>query len=247
MHRSKKFYNFFRTRRKAAHRGRRRFFLLFFHDGGKICPALLDFPHEQRADIAAVGACGMHEKPLAIVESNEPGHARRGMQCNGCNISPLLAELFHLSKERPPHALALRGMVPGAATLERVNAQLDIPVPSAILSFAASALWLGLHYWSQRGGWLPNADLSECTVAFSYLFYMAVYFLLIRLFFRGKAGGWVSGVLIPLLATLGGLLILAGGTHNPLFWPAAAVVTAVLAAAVWRYGGPVSRAGGIRP
>ncbi|WP_353653890.1 APC family permease [Acetanaerobacterium sp. MSJ-12] len=148
---------------------------------------------------------------------------------------------------RMPHALALRGMVPGAATLERVNAQLDIPVPSAILSFAASALWLGLHYWSQRGGWLPNADLSECTVAFSYLFYMAVYFLLIRLFFRGKAGGWVSGVLIPLLATLGGLLILAGGTHNPLFWPAAAVVTAVLAAAVWRYGGPVSRAGGIRP
>ena len=95
---------------------------------------------------------------------------------------------------RMPHALALRGMVPGAATLERVNARLDIPVPSAILSFAASALWLGLHYWSQRGGWLPNADLSECTVAFSYLFYMAVYFLLIRLFFRGKAGGWVSGV-----------------------------------------------------
>ncbi len=89
---------------------------------------------------------------------------------------------------RMPHALALRGMVPGAATLERVNARLDIPVPSAILSFAASALWLGLHYWSQRGGWLPNADLSECTVAFSYLFYMAVYFLLIRLFFRGEGG-----------------------------------------------------------
>ena len=146
---------------------------------------------------------------------------------------------------RLPHALALRGMLPGADLFQRVDPRWDTPVPAALLSFGASALWLGVHYWSQRSGRLAGSDVSEFAVALSYLFYLVIYLLIIRLYRRGTITGWQNGVLIPLLASLGALIILVGGTHNPLFWPGAALAAAVLIYAVWRYGRPAgTRPGG---
>lgn len=119
---------------------------------------------------------------------------------------------------RLPYALALRGKVlPFARQLRVMNEKLQMPVNAAIFAFSLSMLWMVVHFVTQRFNLLPNSDISEISIAVSYLLYCILYYKVFSLFRKGEIKNVLFGVISPLLATLGALFILWGGLQNKLF------------------------------
>lgn len=119
---------------------------------------------------------------------------------------------------RMPFSLALRGdMLPFSKQLSHVNPKLKMPMQSAILAYVMCVAWLSLHYLTTKFGLLPNSDVSEISIVSSYALYSILYFQVFRLWRAGKVKGALRGVIIPLLAVVGAVLVLVGGMQNPLF------------------------------
>ncbi len=140
-----------------------------------------------------------------------------------------------LGSIRLPQSLALRGLIPLSPQLAKENEKLRMPVNSAAFAFALCVFWSVVHYLTTRFQLLPNSDVSEISIAMSYLLYVVLYVQVFRLFRHGEVKGWVRGVLIPVMATVGALLILTGALQNWLFFAYAAFCLAVVAAAVVYY------------
>lgn len=119
---------------------------------------------------------------------------------------------------RMPYALSLReGMMPFGKKLSVVNKKLDMPVNSAIFAFLLTCVWMVAHYVTARFGLLPNSDISEISIATSYLMYIPLYYQVFRMW-RKKELGALRGVVCPLLATLGSAFILSGSLQSTLFF-----------------------------
>lgn len=119
---------------------------------------------------------------------------------------------------RVPYALSLReGMMPFSKKLSVVNEKLDMPVNSALFAFGLSALWMLVHYVTSRYSLLPNSDISEISIATSYLLYVVLYYQVFRLWKRGELGV-MRGLVCPALATLGSAFILSGSLQSALFF-----------------------------
>ncbi len=133
-----------------------------------------------------------------------------------------------LGSIRMPYALSLRGMVPGATKLQQISKKFDMPLRSGLMAFLLASGWFLLHYLTQKFGLLPNSDVSEVPVAISYLLYVFFYGKVISLHRSGRIPGKIRGVLVPLLASLGSLIILYGGAQNPAFFPYALLCALLL-------------------
>ncbi len=133
---------------------------------------------------------------------------------------------------RLPFLLALRGNVlPFAKALRVENKNLGMPVNAAIFAFAMTMLWTLLHYFTINFELLPNSDVSEISIAMSYLMYTILYYKVFDLYRKGEVKSVVMGVVVPLLATLGSAFILWGGMQNALFLYYAAFCLLLFAAA----------------
>ncbi len=117
---------------------------------------------------------------------------------------------------RMPYSLALRNMVPGSSWLKKENESLSgMPLNSAIFAYVLSLLWMAIHYITQKFGML--GDVSEIAIGVSYLNYIVLYFAVMRLAKKGEIKGKVKGYVIPILATIGSLVIISGSISHPLF------------------------------
>jgi APA family basic amino acid/polyamine antiporter len=117
---------------------------------------------------------------------------------------------------RMPYSLALRKMIPGSDWLKKEEKKLnDMPLNSAIFAFVLSAIWLLIHYVTQKFN--MRGDVSEIAIGVSYLNYIVLYFAVIRLAKKGEIKGIFKGYVIPILATIGSLVILSGSITHPLF------------------------------
>jgi len=119
---------------------------------------------------------------------------------------------------RLPYLLALRGnVIPFAKYLRIENKSLKMPVNSAIFAYVVSLIWVGAHAITQINNLLPNSDVSEISIAMSYLIYGVLYYKVFDLYRQGEIKGFVKGVIAPVLAGLGTIFILWGGMQNSLF------------------------------
>ena len=121
-----------------------------------------------------------------------------------------------LGSIRIPYSLAIRNMLPKSNKFNTINEKFGISVNSALLVIFASAFWILTHYITQKYNMMPNSDVSEISVIFSYFTYIILYIQVIKLYKKGTIKNKIKGLINPLLAIIGSLIILIGSLSNPL-------------------------------
>lgn len=118
---------------------------------------------------------------------------------------------------RMPYSLALRDhMIPFSHILRKVHKRLDMPVYSAIFSFMICIIWFIIHYFTTKLSLLDHSDVSEIAIAIAYLLYIALYYQVFKLYQKKIITSVFKGIICPLLATIGSLIILSGALQNRL-------------------------------
>lgn len=131
---------------------------------------------------------------------------------------------------RMPYSLAIRNMVPKSKSLSKIDKKFKMPINSAILSFVISIGFLGVHYLIQKFNLMPNGDISEISITINYALYILLYFKVFKMGRNKEIKGIWKGIINPILATVGSLIIVIGGFSNPLFMTYAIICLVVLAA-----------------
>ncbi|MBR5328837.1 MAG: APC family permease [Firmicutes bacterium] len=116
-----------------------------------------------------------------------------------------------LGSIRLPYGLALRGSsVPKAKWFAKENKGLQMPVNSALFMYILTVLWSLLHYVTTEYAILGGSDVSEISICFSYILYIAFYWKVFQLWQKGEIKSFFRGVICPLMATLGSGIIIFG-------------------------------------
>lgn len=118
---------------------------------------------------------------------------------------------------RMPYALGLDQMIPKSEFLAKISPRFDFPVNSAVFSVFIVTFWLVVHYFAQTYNLFPNSDISEIAIVTSYLLYLGLYFKVFLLWKNKEITSLFRGLICPILATVGSLIIFSGGVQNPLF------------------------------
>ena len=64
---------------------------------------------------------------------------------------------------------------------------------------------------------MPNSDVSEIPIVSSYILYILLYVKVIKLYMEKNDGlSVLRGLIIPIIAIIGSLLIIIGGLANPM-------------------------------
>ncbi|CAI3692677.1 putative amino acid/polyamine transporter [Clostridium neonatale] len=119
---------------------------------------------------------------------------------------------------RQPYSLAIRGMFPCKDKISKVDEKLYIPVNSAIVGFVISIFWLAIHYITTKLSMMGNSDISEISVAMSYLLYIILYVKVLKFGINKEIKSIFIGIITPILAIIGALIIVFGSMSNNLFW-----------------------------
>ena len=142
---------------------------------------------------------------------------------------------------RLPYSLGIREMLPFSKHFSKLNDNLGISIPSAIGSFVISLVWLALHYLTQKFNLLPNSDISEIPIVFSYILYIVLYVKVLALGNKGEIKGIWRCKVNPIMAILGSLTILFGSITNPMFITYTVICTILIIASIifWKkFGEP---------
>lgn len=123
-----------------------------------------------------------------------------------------------LGHTRMPYALANNNMLFGAKYLSIVNKRFDMPIYSAIFSFAITLVWIAIHYLTQKFDLMHNSDVSEISVIAQYLMYILLYYKVFDLWRKKEIKSVIKGVLVPIFAIIGAIFIFIGGFGNPLMF-----------------------------
>ncbi len=123
---------------------------------------------------------------------------------------------FILGFIRLPYSLALRGMFPMEEKFKKVNEKTHLPEYSAFIAFIITCVWEYINYVVQKNNLIPNSDVSEIPIVASYVLYIILYVCVIKLYLKGEVEGKIRGLVIPVLAVIGSLIIIAGGLQNPM-------------------------------
>ena len=123
---------------------------------------------------------------------------------------------FILGFIRLPYSLALRGMFPMSEKVKKVNEKTHLPEYSAGIVFIITLVWEWINYIVQSKNLIQNSDVSEIPIVASYTLYIILYICVMKLYFKGEVEGKIRGLVIPVLAILGSLLIIVGGLQNPM-------------------------------
>ncbi|WP_317367018.1 APC family permease [uncultured Tyzzerella sp.] len=117
---------------------------------------------------------------------------------------------------RMPYSLAIRNSIPFSKQLSKQSDKLNgMPLNSAIFSLIITFVMYFIHYVTQQKG-MPG-DVSEISICISYLNYCILYAVIIKLAIKGEIKSKFMGYFVPIMATIGSLIILSGGFSNPLF------------------------------
>lgn len=118
---------------------------------------------------------------------------------------------------RAPYSLAIRkGMFPFSKSLSKLDKN-HMPFNSAIFSFIICSFWTLIHYLCTKYDLLINSDISEGAIIISYIFYILLYYRVFKMYRNKEITSKFKGIICPLLATLGALIIISSGLQNKLF------------------------------
>lgn len=123
---------------------------------------------------------------------------------------------------RLPYALAVREEIFMSKKLSVIDKKFDIPLASALLTFVISFVWLILHFMSTSGVatygimLFDGLEIDGLPIVLTYVFYVTLY---IGVIVRKKKDNlsFLNGIVFPILATIGALLVIYGGFTAPKF------------------------------
>ena len=119
---------------------------------------------------------------------------------------------------RMPYAMALRKMMPASEKFSKETAKLGgMPVNSALLAYALSVFYLLVHHFITDNGIFPSGDISEISISMLYILYIILYIAVIKLYKKGEIKSSVTGIVMPILAMIGSLIIFSGAVTSPMF------------------------------
>ncbi len=116
-----------------------------------------------------------------------------------------------LGLTRMPYALALRKEIPFSDKISIVNKKYDMPLYSCLITIFITLLWLGIHYLSTVIPALATLDISSLPIIMTYFFYILLYIGIIKLYLAKQIKSVFSGMIFPILAILGALVVIYGG------------------------------------
>ncbi len=123
---------------------------------------------------------------------------------------------------RLPYALAVRNEILLSERLSKIHPKYDIPLASALFTFAISLIWLVMHFMSTSGVvtygimLFDGLEIDGLPIVLTYVFYVTLY---VGVMVRKKKDqlSLLNGVVFPVLAILGALLVIYGGLTAPKF------------------------------
>lgn len=136
---------------------------------------------------------------------------------------------------RLPYSLALAGRIPFADKLRQISATYHMPLYAALFTLIVSLFWFVVHYFTMKTGILGKMDISEISIVVSYILYLVFYYAVFSMWRQGVIVGIFSGLITPILASIGSLFILFGGMQNPLFLPVCIPICLVVLGAAYFY------------
>ncbi|HKM03062.1 MAG TPA: APC family permease [Lachnospiraceae bacterium] len=123
-----------------------------------------------------------------------------------------------LGSIRMPQALASKNMLPNSAKIATIHPKYEISLPSGLISYVITVIWMILHYLTQKSGILKGGDISEISIVFSYTCYIILYSKVLRMKKSNFIKGNFKGTICPILAIFGASIILLGGiVSNPIY------------------------------
>jgi APA family basic amino acid/polyamine antiporter len=123
-----------------------------------------------------------------------------------------------LGSLRMPQALASKKMIPDSKRIAEIQPKLGLSLRSCLISYVTSVVWVVLHYLTQKTGILKKSDVSEISVVFSYTCYIVLYIKVIRMWKDKAIDSFFKGIICPVFAIMGSLIILIGGiVTNPFY------------------------------
>lgn len=121
-----------------------------------------------------------------------------------------------LSFIRMPYTMAYRNMFPFRKQICNPDGEhVTHSVMSSLISFICILVWTGIHYAAQKFE-LPG-DVSEIAVCVNYLNYIVLYVVVIVMARRKEIQGFWKGLVSPVFAIIGSLILFSGSISNPLF------------------------------
>lgn len=124
---------------------------------------------------------------------------------------------FVLGYIRLPYSLAIRKMFPKSDTIGQISKRYGTPASSGAMSFVICIVWAFIHYFVTKLNLMPNSDVSEIPIVASYILYILLYVEVIKMYFKKEDGlSTAKGLIIPILAVIGSLIIIIGGLANPM-------------------------------
>lgn len=119
---------------------------------------------------------------------------------------------------RMPYSLSVRqNMFPLSKQLSQINERFQMPLNSAICSFGICCFWMIIHYLCTKYNLLFNSDVSEGAIVISYILYVLLYIRVMKMYLDKEIKSVFKGIICPVLAIIGSLIILSGGIQNKLF------------------------------
>ncbi|RSU06348.1 hypothetical protein CBF34_02145 [Vagococcus penaei] len=114
---------------------------------------------------------------------------------------------------RMPYALVAKQMFPQPKNKTTQKSQ---EFYSAMISLGTALTWYLIHYITQKFGLLKTGDVSEIAIVFGYFYYMMLYVKVLHMYLKKQLTNVFTGLVAPILAIIGGLIILVGGvSSNP--------------------------------
>lgn len=136
---------------------------------------------------------------------------------------------------RQPYSLAIRGMLPKAEAVSKVNTKVDMPLNSGIVAYVCTMIWFVIHFVILEAG-IKGFDISEISITLNYVLFAVIYVKVLQYGVKKQIKGVFKGIVCPSLATAGSAVILLGSISSKLFWINTLICAIILlsAAAFWK-------------
>lgn len=121
---------------------------------------------------------------------------------------------------RLPYSLAIRNMMPASKAFKKENKRLGgMPVNSALLEYVLSVFYLMIHNFllTRNNEFVSGLDISEIAICVLYLLYIILYVAVIKLYKKGEIKSKFLGLVAPILAIIGSLIIFSGSVAKLAF------------------------------
>lgn len=111
---------------------------------------------------------------------------------------------------RMPQALAEKSILL-PRSVAKIHQRLGVSLLSAGTFVLSLLIWLSIHYLAQSSGVLNGRDVSEIAIIFNYIIYLMLYIRLMQMYKRKQISSFIKGIVYPILASIGSLIIFVGG------------------------------------